>query len=415
MHCTKHIICLITFSILPVWIYGQSIDDQLSTIDKQIVDLDLQRIALLKKREQILFKKIHADLLSVGLPSTDYIAHDAMMISYNEEHEQANWVAHIILEDIQRGGYGRGSQAFIPDPKIKTGSAVEEDYFLKKRISKDEYEYDGYGYDRGHLAPAADFRWSRTAVDSSFYYSNMSPQLPAFNREIWAELEAALRDYVVLHKTPLAIVTLPIFHESKKISPRSINEVAIPKGFVKVALDLKHQRGMAIYMPHEGSEEPLSTFAITIDQAEEMAGYDFYNALSPTLSATIESHTAAAIWFPELDEGEFAPLDMESLPPAHINTVSVRYHAGNKAKVCGHAVSVYQTSSDNIFINLDRKYPNQSFSALIPKDKIKHFSYDMEKRFLSQKICVTGRVYLLKENTAQITIGNSNQIELMED
>ena len=414
MRSVKNIICLV-FVLAPIWLTGQSIADKLNAIDKELAALDKQREDLLSQREQILFQKIQADLISVGLPSTDYISHDAMFISYNEEHEQANWVAHVILEDIRRGGYGRGNELFVPDPKIKTGSTVEEDYFLKTKINDDDYEYDGYGYDRGHLAPAADFRWSRTAVDSSFYYSNMSPQLPEFNREIWGELEAALRDYVILHEAPLVVFTLPIFHDDKKVSPRSVNEVSVPKGFIKVALDQKHQRGMAVYLPHAGSDEPLSTFAITIDEAEAMSGFDFFNNLPSTLQSTIESTTEADIWFPELDAGEYAPLDMEALPPGHVNTSSVRYHAGTKAKVCGHAVSVYQTSSDNIFINLDRKYPNQSFSILIPKSKIKHFSYDLEKRFLNQKMCATGRVYLLKENTAQVTISTANQVELMDD
>lgn len=414
MKSFKNVIWIISLAIIPVALSAQNIDDQLVKIDGQIAALDQQRLDLLQQREQILFKKIHADLIAVGLPSNDYITHDAMFLSYNEEHEQANWVAHIILEDIINGGYGRGNDLFVKDPKVKTGSAIEKDYFLKKRIGKDEFEYDGYGYDRGHLAPAADFRWSRAAVDSSFYYSNMSPQLPEFNREIWAELEAALRDYVVLHETPLSVITLPIFYDNKNISNRSVNEVAVPKGFVKVALDLKHQRGIAVYLPHEGSNEPLSTFAISIDQVEKMTGYDFFNQLAPSIESSIESSTESEIWFPELDEDEYAPLDMESLPPGHVNTSSVRYHAGEKAKVCGHAVSVYQTSSDNIFINLDRKYPNQTFSALIPKKDITHFSYDINKRFLNQKVCVIGKVYLLKENTAQITIKNQNQIELME-
>lgn len=41
-----------------------------------------------------------------------------------------------------------------------------------------------------------DFRWSATALSESYFYSNMSPQLPVFNRQSWAKVEDMLRSYV---------------------------------------------------------------------------------------------------------------------------------------------------------------------------------------------------------------------------
>jgi endonuclease G len=85
---------------------------------------------------------------------------------------------------------------FRSDPKVKTGSAALSDY-------------KGSGYDRGHLAPAADFKWSATAMSESFYMSNMSPQVPGFNRGIWKNIESTVRNWAV-ENDEIYIVTGPV-------------------------------------------------------------------------------------------------------------------------------------------------------------------------------------------------------------
>ena len=45
-------------------------------------------------------------------------------------------------------------------------------------------DYQKSGYDRGHLAHAADMGYSMETMVQSFFYSNMSPQLPRFNRGV---------------------------------------------------------------------------------------------------------------------------------------------------------------------------------------------------------------------------------------
>ena len=99
------------------------------------------------------------------------INHFAYTLSYNELFEQANWVAYE-LTDIETISHFERTNKFIVDDLVKTGSASNDDY--KKS-----------GYDRGHLAPAGDMGWSEQAMKESFYYSNMSPQNPSFNRGIW--------------------------------------------------------------------------------------------------------------------------------------------------------------------------------------------------------------------------------------
>ena len=103
------------------------------------------------------------------------------ILAYSERHEQAAWVAYELTAGEVTGDVGR-TDNFRSDGSITTGSASLSDY-------------KGSGYDRGHLAPAGDMKWSRSAMSQSFFLSNMSPQLPAFNRGIWRSLESAVRGW----------------------------------------------------------------------------------------------------------------------------------------------------------------------------------------------------------------------------
>ena len=145
---------------------AQPIQKQLDSLTAILEAMDAQRSQVLSQLEGVKLNKIRVDLKAWGLPDSAYITHSAMMLSYNEEHEQANWVAHIILPDIKDGSVTRTND-FRPDPKVKKGTAVEADYFLKYLQEDSSYVYDGFGYDRGHLAPSADFRWSYTALSES--------------------------------------------------------------------------------------------------------------------------------------------------------------------------------------------------------------------------------------------------------
>ena len=109
---------------------------------------------------------------NMEIPATEneksIVHHTAYSLLYSEEHEQAIWIAYELTSEETNKKFDR-SDKFIVDPAIKTGSATTADY-------------TGSGYDRGHLAPAADMSWSNQTMQESFYYSNMSPQDPSFNR-----------------------------------------------------------------------------------------------------------------------------------------------------------------------------------------------------------------------------------------
>ena len=133
--------------------------------------------------------------------SDSIIHHSAYSLSYNSKYHQANWVAYQLIRLEITSLNARGNN-FIADPLVP-GTDLSSDYYKSN-------------YDRGHLAPAGDMAFSKIAMDESFYYTNMSPQLASFNRGIWKKLETQVRNWAIEYDS-LYIVTGPIFSDSMNV------------------------------------------------------------------------------------------------------------------------------------------------------------------------------------------------------
>lgn len=208
-----------------------------------------------------------------------FVAHEAYSLSYNEDHEQANWVAYKLLREKCIKNAAR-SNRFVVDKKVKTGTANNADY-LKS------------GYDRGHLAPAADMAWSEISMQESFYYSNMSPQTPGFNRGIWKNLEDQVREWAKQYDS-IYIVTGPILTDSlPTIGP---NKVSIPAYYYKVVADINLKKGIAFLLPNNSSSLSLQSFVVSIDDIESLTGINFFPLLTETDEYHIESLYCIPCW-----------------------------------------------------------------------------------------------------------------------
>ena len=209
------------------------------------------------------------------------ISHKGYSFIYNETHEQASWVAYTLTKKEADKIYKR-TDKFKPDPDVTTGTADDEDY-------------SGSGSDRGHLAPAADMGWSPEAMAESFYYSNMSPQWPAFNRGIWKKLEELVRNWAIEYNS-VSIVTGPVLTTGlKSIGP---DKVSVPNYFYKVILDYEEPgiKGIGFIVPNAGSGDPLQFYAVTIDSVERFTGIDFYPALPDEQEKVIEKTLCMDCW-----------------------------------------------------------------------------------------------------------------------
>ena len=386
---------LVLMFTLPVQqVCTQTLEEQLSQLDQKLETLRAQQSEVATQVEAVKLNMIQRDLKNIGLPSENYIMHSALALEYAEAHEQARWVAHIILPDIKTGTVYRTND-FRVDPLVTSGTAVEADYFLKYLQPDSSYKYDGFGYDRGHLAPSADFRWSKKALSESYFYSNMSPQVAEFNREGWAELEGLLRGYLYNNSgVQLYVVTGPVLSDDLKPVERSINKVSVPKKYFKVAVDLKNKRAVGFIMPNEKIGFPLEHYVVTVDQVEELTGLDFFNQLDEPLETTLEKTLEKEFWFPELSRGDAEALYQPKLPPNHFNTVVAKSYMGrgDEITVCGRVVGTRYSRSGNLWLNLDKKFPNQIFSVFVRKKDLVNFGYDPKKEFDGKEVWFKGIV-----------------------
>ena len=209
------------------------------------------------------------------------ISHAAYTLEYNETHEQASWVAYVLTKE-KTVRVAERTNKFLSDPMVKTGSAKNGDY------SKS-------GYDRGHLAPAADMGWSAKTMAESFYFSNMSPQVPAFNRGIWKRTEELVRTWAIAYDS-LYIVTGPVLNG--KLPSIGANQVSIPNYYYKVILDYHHPevKAIGIIMPNADSSEPIQHFAVSVDSVEHLTGIDFFPLLNDVEESKLEKQTCIPCW-----------------------------------------------------------------------------------------------------------------------
>lgn len=251
-------ICLVTSSCGDITISLQENASQSyegETLTQHINDLDMARTAK-------------------GCPS-QIIRHTGFTLSYNNNLRLANWVGYELTAEETDGDVER-TDWFDPDPYIKG---------IKVRHA----DYTHSGFDRGHLAPAADMRWSEQAMVESFYMSNICPQVHALNAGAWNNLEQRVRTWAK-RDSAIIVVSGPIVGEN----PMTIgdNRVAVPTHFYKVVAAPYNDkpRGIAFIMPNEDIDAPLHKYAVTIDSVENLTGIDFLYNLPDTLENYIE-HT----------------------------------------------------------------------------------------------------------------------------
>ena len=213
-------------------------------------------------------------------PGDQIVEHLAYTLDYEEEYEQASWVAYELTAEETNKQFERSAK-FFKDPDVETGSASDADY-------------KGSGYDRGHLAPAADMSFSEQAMLESFYYSNMSPQNPSFNRGIWKRLEEKVRNWAVMYQS-IYVVTGPVLSDGN-ITPT--NGLAVPNYYYKVILDARsaHLQGIGFIMRNEGASGDLQAFAVSIDSVERFTGIDFFPRLPDNAENGVESRLCLSCW-----------------------------------------------------------------------------------------------------------------------
>ena len=215
--------------------------------------------------------------------STDgeLVRHDHFMLSYKEAFEQAEWVSYVLLKEHLTYD-DRERPDFIEDPYIGTKSA-------------DWRNYRGSGFDRGHLCPAGDRRFSEQAYRETFYTSNITPQQREFNGGIWNELEQQVRIWAKKHGE-LFVITAGILEPG--LHTIGDEDVGVPERFYKIVArgtpdDLKI---LGFIMPGDINAGRLSDFVVPVDAIEQATGIDFFRELPNDIEAKLEREIQTNGW-----------------------------------------------------------------------------------------------------------------------
>lgn len=209
------------------------------------------------------------------------ITHTGYTVSYNQKWCLPNWVAYQLTADEVAGTVPRGDD-FVPDPMVKGHSATT-------------YDYKHSGYDRGHMAPAADMKWSETAMDESFYLSNICPQNKNLNKGDWNDLEELARKWATEYGS-IYIACGPVVENNYKTIGE--NKVAVPKGFFKVFVRQTRNgwTTIAFYFDNVAGNRKLESYIRTIDEVEQITSIDFFSSLPDDIETAIERQTNISDW-----------------------------------------------------------------------------------------------------------------------
>ncbi len=225
-----------------------------------------------------------ASLQHVALPigqSEEIIQYTGFKVSFNAEHHIPNYSTWELTAAETEGRNPRKSDFY--QERSVDGCPTLDDY----RKS---------GFDRGHMAPAADMKWSEQAMDDSHSLANICPQDHSINSGRWSTLEKLCRQWAVRDSTIL-IICGPVLSDAM---PQTIgkNKVSVPRRFFKVVLAPYAEpiRAIGFIMPNNETDESLDAMVYSIDEVETITGYDFFAALPDSIECMVEQSANYRLW-----------------------------------------------------------------------------------------------------------------------
>lgn len=185
---------------------------------------------------------------------------------YSPSLMQPLWVAWTLSADRCKGIVSRDTEVFTEDVSVE-------------RPRADTYDYNGSGYDRGHMCPAADNKWNKVAMAQSFLMSNICPQHPELNRGDWNEIEQQCRIWAKKYGE-IYIVCGPVFlnRSHKKIGK---HKITVPDAFFKVVLRTKPQVcAIGFICKNTAGNHKTDFYVNSVKEVERITGYKFFPEIS---------------------------------------------------------------------------------------------------------------------------------------
>jgi endonuclease G len=160
----------------------------------------------------------------------------------------------------------------------------KDNFHAEQSLPEDERaelaDYAGSGYDRGHLAPAADMP-SVEAMSESFSLANMTPQNPTNNRGLWSSIEAKTRN-LAKERGELFVVSGAIFAGSS--IKRLNNRVFVPTSYFKAIYDANTGESGAYWVANDANKNYKM---LSINELVQTAGIDPFPSISESSKNTV--------------------------------------------------------------------------------------------------------------------------------
>ena len=206
----------------------------------------------------------------------------AYRLSYNPATRLPVWVAWYLTAEHTDGPYSRKGIKFAEDEDVPVPRATNMDYVNS-------------GYDRGHICPSGDNKWSEEAQLQSFLYTNCCPQLHNLNAGDWNELEGKCRKWAQQYGG-VYIVSGPLLL-NKKHKTIGKNKVVVPEAFFKVVLCMEVEpKAIGFIYRNEANNKTMSSYVNTVDDVERLTGLDFFSALPDEVEREVEAKADLADW-----------------------------------------------------------------------------------------------------------------------
>ncbi len=252
---------IITILFLLAWYFNKPIDNEETT--------------------QVEYKHYNSLEIPSYIEDATILKKHGFTIGFSKKYMHAFWVAYKL------------------DCKETNGDIERSNYFREDQIlgkySPNTDDYYASGYDKGHLIPAADNSSDSLSMHDSFLMSNVSPQIPGFNRGVWKKLEKQVRDWACEFDS-LYIITGAVLNP--ELTRLGKSKVAIPDYYYKSILlySKNYQSMVTFYLYQYTKDDNLNNFVITTDSLETILGYDLFHNLDDSVESVLESKVDTTFW-----------------------------------------------------------------------------------------------------------------------
>lgn len=213
-------------------------------------------------------------------------------ITYSMEYDctkkHSRWIAFTFYDETSKKNTGR-SDAWGNDPNVPIQYRTQQG------------DFNGYGYQRGHLCASADRLYSRDANVQTFYYSNMSPQTGNFNTGIWQKIEERVQTWGKDggFRDTLYVVKGGTIDGAENISGYAGNGLVVPKYYFMALLTLKNgtYHSIGFFLEHKSySDYNITDYTLSIKDLEAKTGINFFHNLPKEIEESVENEYVPNNW-----------------------------------------------------------------------------------------------------------------------